>query len=388
MKKPSPVVGACAWKVSVPLLEEWVCSPEFGAHPCGNRLILRLVDGDGVEGWGEGPCNLSAEQVGDALKRLCDASLDLRTSFLDGLREPDATYWSRPLPPSPYAPPLENLRHRLGHPMQAAAETALLDLAGKRAGLPLSAYFGGAWRESVEVDYWMGRGTPELAARCASRALSLGFHGMKMKSTLEDPNVEKLEAIRDSAGAGFGVTVDPNGRFYRLDDSWSTVRAMDAVGNLRTLEDPFPRTALNETRELRHRIDARVAIHIDPPGMLAEVLRSGACGGLNMDSHTQGLFAWRMQAAAADVFNLPVWHGSGNDLGIFTAAQLHLAASAPNCQLPGDQAGPWIREHTLVLEPFLVENGRVRVPRGPGLGVTVDRTALERFGTPLAEVRG
>jgi muconate cycloisomerase len=170
-----------------------------------------------------------------------------------------------------------------------------------------------------------------------------------------------------------------------LDDSIATIRAMDAVGNLRILEDPFPRTALSETKALRERISARVVIHIDPPEMLAEVLRSEVCGGLNIDSHTQGLFGWRMQAAAADAFNLPVWHGSGNDLGIFTAAQLHLAASAPNCQLPGDQAGPWIRESTLVEEAFVVESGHVRVSQGPGLGVTVDRAALDRYGVLAGE---
>lgn len=385
MKIPPPIVKARAWRVSVPVLEEWVCSPEFGAHPLSDRLVLQVVDGEGFEGWGEGPWNTGADVVKTALDRLCERGSGLRASFLDGLRDPASSYWSQPAPPSPHAARVENLRHRLRHPMQVAAETALLDLSGKRAGLPLSAFFGGAWRDRVEVDYWMGRGTPELAARCATRAVELGFCGLKMKTTLEDPNVEKLEVIRDVAGVGFGVTVDPNGRFYRLDDAMATIRAMDAVGNLRILEDPFPRMALSETKALRERISVRVVIHIDPPEMLAEVLRSEACGGLNIDSHTQGLFAWRMQAAAADAFNLPVWHGSGNDLGIFTAAQLHLAASAPNCQLPGDQAGPWIRQATLVEEAFVVEDGFVRVPQGAGLGVTVDRGALEKYGVPVSE---
>jgi L-rhamnonate dehydratase len=386
MKKAPLIVEARAWRVSVPLLEEWVCSPEFGAHPVSDRLVLQVVDGEGFEGWGEGPWNVGAEVLKTALERLCGDEPWVRTSFLDGLCEPSGSYWSQPAGPSPHAARIENLRHRLRHPMQVAAETALLDLAGKRAGLPLGAFFGGAWRDRVAVDYWMGRGTPDLAARCAQRAVELGFSGLKMKTTLEDPTVEKLEAIRGAAGVEFGVTVDPNGRFYRLDDAWATIRAMEAVGNLRILEDPFPRTALSETKALRERISARVVIHIDPPEMLAEVLRSEVCGGLNIDSHTQGLFGWRMQAAAADAFNLPVWHGSGNDLGIFTAAQLHLAASAPNCQLPGDQAGPWIRESTLVEETFTLENGHVRVPTGPGLGVTVDRAALDSYGVLAGEV--
>jgi L-alanine-DL-glutamate epimerase-like enolase superfamily enzyme len=244
MKTPCPIQKAAVWRVSVPLLEEWVYSPEFGRHPSGDRLFLQLLDRDGNEGWGEGPWRIGDPDLEVALRRLCDPSVCLRSSFLNSLRKPETGYWCQPPPPSPFAPPLENLRHRLTHPLQVAAETALLDLAGRQAGLSVSAFFGGLWRDSVKSDCWMGRGTPELAAACARRAVELGFVGLKMKTTLEDPSVEKLEAIREAVGPNFEVTVDPNGRFYRLDDSWKIIRAMDAVGNLKILEDPFPRTSL------------------------------------------------------------------------------------------------------------------------------------------------
>jgi len=374
------IIQARYWRVSVPYLEEWTASPEFGAHPDSDRVIIALRDAEGNLGWGEGPWRSSAQEAVSALERLLGrAPEELRFSFLDTLWKPGQHYWQRPAPPSALAPPLENLRHRLRHPLQAAVETALVDLQTRRAGAPFSAYFGGAWRDRVLTDYWMGRTTPAQAARCARRARGLGFRGIKLKTTLEDPNVERLEAIRLAAGDDFHVTVDPNGRFYRLDDALQALKAMDAVGNLRIVEDAFPRTALRETRELRRRLNARVVVHIDPPESLGDVLAAQCCGGLNIDSHTQGLFHWRLQAAAADQFNLPVWHGSGLDLGIATAAQLHLAASAPNCQLPGDQAGPWLRLSTLVEENFTVRDGSILVPGGPGLGVTPNLGEIERF---------
>ena len=368
--------------VHVPLLSHLVHSPEFEAHHANpRRRLIRVLDSDGHEGWGEGADRGAVPDIDAVMRTLLHQPLDApRLAMLD-LHAPDRPSYAMPAPPSPYANPPANLQHRLRHPCQSAFETALLDLTARRAGVPAHQLLGGAWRDRVKVDYWMGRTTPEFAAECARRGKALGFNGIKLKTTLEDPNVERLEAIRDAAGAAFTVTVDPNGRFYRLDDARRTIYDMDRVGNMAILEDPFPREALHENLALRPQLDARLVAHIDPPESLWRVISSGAAGGLNIDSHTQGLFNWRLQAGAAGCANLPVWHGSGLDLGVATAAQLHLAASAANCQLPGDQVGPWLRESHLLTDPFTVEDGAVRVPAGSGWGVQVDRDALDRYTT-------
>jgi L-alanine-DL-glutamate epimerase-like enolase superfamily enzyme len=368
-----------AWVLCVPLLEEWAASPEFGPHVAeAPRLILDLEDEEGFSGWGEGPANLRGTSLRDSLVLLANTSpVAWRPAFLD--LHPTPTYWQEPHQPgSPYRPQPARLRHRLRHPLQCAVETALLDLTARRAGVPLAQFFGGAWRDRVPVDYWMGRETPERSRACVRRALQLGFRGIKLKAALEDPNVERLEAIKEEAGPEFGVTVDPNGRFYRPDEARATILAMDAVGNLRVLEDPFPRHHPGGScAGLHGKIRARLVAHLDPPEALTAVLLQGQIGGLNIDSHTQGLWGWRLQAAAADTFNLPVWHGSGLDLGIATAAQLHVAAATPNCELAGDQVGPWLRQASLLKNSLRVENGAILLPEGPGLGIEVDRDQIE-----------
>jgi len=376
-----------AWRVSVPLLEEWTSSPEFGDHVHGpDFLVVRLEDGDGCCGYGEGNCSLAGASLESALRRFFDTPTDfIRSSCLDLHAQP--TYWHQPLPPSPFTPDLGNLKFRIRHPLQTAVETAWLDLLARRAGVPMSHLFGGAWRDRVPTSYWMGRVTPDHARRCVARGKSLGFTGVKLKTSLEDENVPRLEAIAGEAGLGFKVTVDPNGRFYRLDDALPTIRAMDAVGNMEILEDPFPRfpvVGLEESAALRPLIRARVVLQLGSlqPGAsesLHAILISRAAGGLNLDSHGQGLYGFRLSAAAAEAANLPVWHGSNIDLGIATATQLHLCAATPNCQLPGDQTGPWLREASLVKEKFVVEHGHVLVPPGPGHGVTFDPDTAEGY---------
>ncbi len=380
MTRKHSISSARAWRLRVPLLQEWCASPEFGGQPIGpDRLILKLTSNSGIPGWGEGQFK-PGDDLQKVLDRIVNRPLDaFRTQFLD-LWDAKATYWHLPAPPSPYASPAENLRMRLRHPFQTPVEMALLDLTSRLASQSLSQHWGGRWRDAIPTDYWMGRVTPKDAKRLVKRGISLGFHGIKIKTTLQDPNVQRLQAIKQAAGsAGFSVTVDPNQRFFRLDDARRVILDMDKVGNMRILEDPFPRLHLQDAIALRPQISARLVIHLDDPESINTVMNSGAAGGLNLDSHTVGLAGWRQLAAAADAANLPCWHGSALDLGIYTAAQLHLAAVTPNCQLPGDQIGPWLRESHLLKHAFTVENGAVRVPTGPGLGIDVDESLVERY---------
>jgi len=388
MKSTSCITAIKAWRVSVPLLEEWAASPEMGGHlNGGHRLILRLEDGEGTSGWGEGATGLSFEAIEAVLKRLPGTPLaSLRMQMLE--LHPEPTYFHKPPGNSPYSPDHARLKHRLRHPLQAVVEMAALDLLARRARVPLNVLMGGAWRDRVPTDYWMGRTTPGMAKQCVERGKALGFRGIKLKTTLEDPNIERMEAILEAGGPDWHVTVDPNGRFYRLDDALPTILEMDALGNMGILEDPFPRFHLDEFVAVRRRLkNARLVLHIDPPEILHQVVAARAAGGLNIDSHTQGLTAWRLQAGIADQFNLPVWHGSGLDLGIATAAQLHIASATPNCQLPGDQVGPWLREASLVKTPFTVEDGHVLVPGdGDGIGVAPDEDAFERYTSKTWEL--
>lgn len=162
----------------------------------------------------------------------------------------------------------------------------------------------------------------------------------------------------------------------------TTVRRYASRDNLlarMVLEDPFPRFHLEDFKALRCKIAASVVVHIDPPESLRSVIASGTAGGLNLDSAAVGPFQWRVLAGAAEQANLSVWHGGGCDLGIGTAWHLQLATSAPNCRLPGDQSGPWLREHTLIKQPFQIVDGCIVVPPGPGIGVDVDMAAVESY---------
>ena len=66
------------------------------------------------------------------------------------------------------------------------------------------------------------------------------------------------------------------------------------------------------------------------------------------------------------------------DLGIRDMSSIHAAAAA-GCQLPCDIVGTIFREDDLIVEPIRIENGAAIVPDKPGLGIELDREALERY---------
>jgi L-alanine-DL-glutamate epimerase-like enolase superfamily enzyme len=82
----------------------------------------------------------------------------------------------------------------------------------------------------------------------------------------------------------------------------------------------------------------------------------------------------------AQVEGLPVWHGSGNDLGIIDAAYTHSCAAAPNCTLPSDILG-YLREDDLVVTPIEIKDSYATVPTTPGLGVELDEDAAKKYHT-------
>lgn len=112
---------------------------------------------------------------------------------------------------------------------------------------------------------------------------------------------------------------------------------------------------------------------------VGNILRMGAADVVLLDPHEAGgLWQVVKQAGLCEAAGIPVTLHSGGELGLSQAAYLHLAASIPNMSLSLDT------EHALlggdiVREAFELHDGCFAIPHGPGLGVTVDEAALQRF---------
>jgi muconate cycloisomerase len=92
---------------------------------------------------------------------------------------------------------------------------------------------------------------------------------------------------------------------------------------------------------------------------------------------TMAQFVAMSRLAAAG--GLPIWHGSGVDLGLLDASYIHAAACAETCTLGSDIVGQMIRQENLLRTPLRFADGKVELPQSPGLGVEVDEEQLQRY---------
>jgi muconate cycloisomerase len=261
-------------------------------------------------------------------------------------------------------------------PAYPAFEMAIIDLLGKVYDQPAHWFLGGAVRDRVPADYWIGHQTPEDAAENTRLAVARGFKGMKMKCTGDEPLVERCRAIWEVAGPDFELTIDPNQRFWRLIEALDMARELVKYGKVKVFEDPMAKWNLDWYRMFRQHGIVPVALHLGSPTDIINAIKAEAVDYMNLGGN---MVQFVRNAAMAHAAGIPCWHGSGNDLGIIEFSYLHAAAAARTCLLGSDFVGSWTREDDLVVEGIQFEGSNAVVPDKPGLGCELDMDALERY---------
>lgn len=261
-----------------------------------------------------------------------------------------------------------------------AFETAVLDVVGKILNVPVAQLLGGAYRDRVDCFGWTGRRTPEDAAQKAYEAMQKGHKAFKFKCSDEDPVRLWTAEIKKKCGDGIKILLDPNQRWT---DVATTLRLMEGVENdiMLGLEDPILHADVAGFKYLRETLGIPMYRHISLPytqdirDMIAFV-RADAVDGYNFNGSAYNCV---LLAEIAHLEGKACWRGSEVDLGISETMGLHIAAASINCTIPSDLFGELVREDDLIVTPIQFENGAALVPQGAGLGIELDRKALEKY---------
>jgi muconate cycloisomerase len=314
------------WTVVVPALPGAVHSAVYGAAGWDQvpKQIVRVHTDEGLAGIGETGrgCPLEAVQAAArALQGRDPTRLSLQNIFADAAPSPQPEITRR----------WEGLPG-CGGVAYEAFEAALFDILGQYRGVPVHMLLGGAFRDRVPVDYWMGQQTPEESAATARRGQERGFHGVKIKCTADEPKpiVARLQAIWDMCGPEFKVTVDPNTRFYRPAEAILLAKQFEQIGNVAVLEDPVAKWNLDWYRQIRAATTIPIALHLGNPRDIINAVKAEAVDSMNL---VGSMAQFVKNAAIAEAAGIPCWHGSGCDLGILETAYLHAASVA--CPGPG-----------------------------------------------------
>ena len=340
-------------RVSMPLVAPFRTS--FGTQTHRDALLLRVVTAD-AQGWGE--CVAMADPLYSA--EYADAAADVLRRYL--------------IPALAAAPRLDaNLVGPTLAPFhgarmaKAALEMAVLDAELRALGRPLARELGAvADRVRCGVSVGIHESIPQLLDAVAGY-LDAGYLRIKLKI---EPgwDVAPVAAVRERFGDDLLLQVDAN-TAYTLGDARHLAQ-LDAF-NLLLIEQPLDEDDLLGHADLARQVRTPICLDesITSARSAAAAIRLGATSIVNIKPGRVGgyLEARRIHDVCL-AHGVPVWCGGMLETGLGRAANVALAA-LPGFTLPGDTSGSDRFYATDITPPFVLRDGCLDVPTGPGLGV-------------------
>jgi muconate cycloisomerase len=210
----------------------------------------------------------------------------------------------------------------------------------------------------------------------AKEVIRRGFKGVKIKVGI-DPrhDLDAVTRIREALGPDATIRVDANMGWRSRCEALSMIKALEPL-RIHSVEQPLPADRIEELAWLREA--SPIPIMVDEsvwgPDDAQRVIDARAADIINVYvSEAGGLRNAARIFAMAEAAGIACTIGSMPELGIGTAAQMHLAVAMPELMGPSDVCGALYNAESLVQETLPISDGLAGVPPGPGLGVTLDQ---------------
>lgn len=273
--------------------------------------------------------------------------------------------------------------HLCGHAYaKAAIDIALWDLRGKHCGARVCDLLGGAQSENVASYYTTGLLPPDEAARIAVEKRGEGFERLQIKVGGRPVAID-IEAVRkvwEAVGPDMRLAADANRGWTARD----ALFASDALSGIPVVFEQ-PCDSLEEIRTIRKQI--KHPIYLDECSTdistIITAVGQGLCDGFGLKLTRFGGISGLAQARdICKARHLPhscddAWGGD-----ILAAACLHVGATVDPQLFEGTWiAQPYIEGHYDPENGIKIRDGKIRLPAGPGLGITPD---IDKFGQPVA----
>jgi muconate cycloisomerase len=361
-----------ALPVNVPLKPELRTKTSHGEHVTSPYVIVRVHTDEGLVGLGE--ATVAPRWTGETSVGCVAAINGLIAPALVG---EDATQ-------------ITSLTHKMNRViklnpfMKASIEMALWDLAGKAAGVPVYQLLGGRVRESVPIKMVIGAFDIPHSVGLAERFLSEGVRCLKIKvGPNPELDIERVRAVREFAGADVPIGIDAN-------CGWSVTQASQMLQHLEEFdilfaEQPIPVENISDMASLRRQ--SNIPIMADESVFTMhdawQLTQAHAADILSVYPGKHGGIQATLEIAnIAKAAGIVCSMGSNLELGIATAAMLHVGVAVPTIAselYPGDFIGPLYHESDLLETSLTLGPSTATVPEGPGLGVQLDEEQLEKY---------
>jgi len=348
-----------------------------------DRILVRVETDEGVTGWGEMRTFLSPEATVSVIE---EGVAPLVTGQ------------------SPFE--VEKLRRQVfieytnADIFFAPVEIACWDIVGRVLERPIYELLGG-WtaphqtsmehrqytgdgedHRRIDLAYALGIFPPEESRKYARRAHEDGYSVLKTKAGRDwRTDVERIRAMYDEVDGELEFRIDPN-QGWTLEEAVRVGAMLEDDGiYLQYVEQPIRIDNHGSLETLRSRTGQPLAANEDTYAKhsMRRLLATDSIDvGVVDITPAGGISGIRQIANIAEDGGISLTHHCAFDLGIRTAAILHAVYGIPGFNLPCDTAYfGW--ESDIIYDLFEIENGQMKVPNGPGLGITVDESSVEEY---------
>ncbi|MCF0253701.1 MAG: o-succinylbenzoate synthase [Duodenibacillus sp.] len=269
---------------------------------------------------------------------------------------------------------------------KAALEQAAWDLWAKQQGVSLSKALGGT-RTEVETGVSIGlQPTTARLVEAVGEFLDQGYRRIKIKIK-PGRDVSEVRAVREAYG-DIPLQVDANSAYTLADIA--ALKALDAYGLL-LIEQPLAHDDIIDHRLLQSQLATPLCLDesIDSADDARQALELGSCRIINIKvARVGGLEESRRIHDAAQAAGAGVWCGGMLDAGVAKAHCIAIA-SLPGFIYPGDITPSSRNFAADYIEPAFEMKGAsmIAVPRGPGIGVEINRELYERYTLATEVIR-
>jgi galactonate dehydratase len=345
-------------------------------------LFLKIETDEGLVGWGEPVIEGRAATVKTAVDELMENLIGKNPMNIED-------HW--------------NVMYRSGFyrggPILMSAiagiDQALWDIKGKYYNAPVHQLLGGKVRDSIKVYSWIGGDRPADVGQAARLMVDQGFTALKMNATEElqyvdsydkvDLAIARIAAVREAVGPHIGIGIDFHGRVHKpmakiLAKSLEPFRPM-------FIEEPVLPENNEALREIANHVSIPIATgeRMFSRWQFKTLLTDGYVDIIQPDvSHAGGITECKKILSMAEAFDVAA--APHCPLGpIALAACLQVDATCHNAFIQEQSLGIHYNQGSDLLD-YIVENqvfkydqGYVRIPEGPGLGIEINEDHVRKM---------